>query len=561
MPARAKNNRGCSFLTAIVIVVPFAALLICGGVYSLVSSVAQPGPPATPAPESGLRVAYSPEKGTLFTELVSDFNAQGLKAPGGSPLRVAAVEMASEDMSGAVLRGDLTAISPDSSIWLDQIDRAWMAQNQTDSPLVGETVRYAISPVVIATWEEVARSMGYPDKRIGWEDIIAKARSDSKFGWSHPSTGSASGLLATLAMFYAGAGKTRGLTIEDAKADATLQYVGAVEKTVRHYGEGEWPVIQRLIQDGRQDLDAFVVQEQLVIYYNSQASGNKLVAIYPREGTLWEDHPLAFLESGNLSADDRLTFQKFRDYLVSKPAQDRVLGHGFRPTDLTIPLNGPQSPVSAKNGVNPAEPQTALQIPGPAVVEVVRDVWWYTKRHTNVYLVVDTSGSMQGEKLDAARQALSVFLDQIKGDQERVGIVEFSSSVNNIIPLAELSSSRQALQSDINDLRASGDTALLDAIKAAYDRLQKLGDRERINAVVVMTDGRENNSNISLDRLLSAIKTGNSRGVPVVVFCIAFGDDADMDVLQSIAQAGNGQARQGDLNTIRGLYKILSTYF
>ncbi len=561
MPRRAKNKGGCSLLTVVLIIVPFVALLACGSLYSLVSSVVEPGPSPTPTPESGLRMAYSPEKGVLFTELVGDFNAQNLKAPDGEPLKISAVQMASEDMSDAALRGDLKAISPDSSIWLDQIDRAWMAQNQSDSSVVGETVRYAISPVVIATWENVARSMGYPDKRIGWEDIIAKARSDPKFGWSHPSTGSASGLLATLAMFYAGAGKTRGLTIEDAKADATLQYVGAVEKTVRHYGEGEWPVIQRLIQDGRQDLDAFVVQEQLVIYYNSQASGEKLVAIYPREGTLWEDHPLALLESGSLSADDRLTFQKFRDYLASKPAQERVLSHGFRPTDLTISLNDPQSPVSAKNGVNPAEPQTALQIPGPAVVEVVRNVWWYTKRHTNVYLVVDTSGSMQGEKLDAAREALNVFLDQIKGDQESVGIVEFSSSVNNIIPLAELSGSRQALQSNINDLSAGGDTALLDAIKAAYDRLQKLGDRERINAIVAMTDGRENNSSISLDRLLSVIKSGNSRGVPVVVFCIAFGDDADMGVLQSIAQASNGQARKGDLNTIRGLYKILSTYF
>ena len=58
-----------------------------------------------------------------------------------------------------------------------------------------------------------------------------------------------------------------------------------------------------------------------------------------------------------------------------------------------------------------------------------------------------------------------------------------------------------------------------------------------------MTDGRENNSNTNLDRLLATIKTGNSRGIPVVVFCIAFGSDADMNVLQAIAQASNGQVR------------------
>ena len=79
--------------------------------------------------------------------------------------------------------------------------------------------------------------------------------------------------------------------------------------------------------------------------------------------------------------------------------------------------------------------------------------------------MVDTSGSMQGDKLDAAREALKVFLAQIKGDQERVGIVEFSSQVNNIAPLANLSESRDALLTEIDNLRAGGDTALLDAIK------------------------------------------------------------------------------------------------
>jgi len=49
--------------------------------------------------------------------------------------------------------------------------------------------------------------------------------------------------------------------------------------------------------------------------------------------------------------------------------------------------------------------------------------------------------------------------------------------------------------------------------------------------------------------------------VPVVVFCIAYGDDADMDTLRAIAEASGGDVRRGDPETIRQLYKILSTYF
>ena len=247
-------------------------------------------------------------------------------------------------------------------------------------------------------------------------------------------------------------------------------------------------------------------------------------------------------------------------FLVQSPeAQASVLEAGFRPSDLSIPLDG--SSISPANGADASQPQTTLQMPGPAVVDVVQNAWQYTKRKTNVYLVVDTSGSMEGEKLSAAKVALSEFLGQIKGNQERVGLVEFSSSVNNIDPLDELGNNRQRLGSTVDNLTAGGNTALLDGVRAAYVRLQQQGDPDRINAIVAMTDGLENNSSISLDALRQEIEAGNRDGVPVVIFAIAFGDDADYDTLRSIAEASGGQVRTGDLNTIRQLYKLLSSYF
>jgi uncharacterized protein YegL len=76
-----------------------------------------------------------------------------------------------------------------------------------------------------------------------------------------------------------------------------------------------------------------------------------------------------------------------------------------------------------------------------------------------------------------------------------------------------------------------------------------------------MTDGRENNSYTTIDQLVRQIEEGNRSGVPVVIFCIAYGSDADMWTLEQIANASGGQVRTGDVETIRGLYKILSTYF
>jgi Ca-activated chloride channel homolog len=567
----AQRSSGNVTLTlGVLLTVLFVSIGLCCGGYSLVSKLLNREVP-TPIPPMGqpasLTVAYSPEKVQAFTALVDRFNEQNITTPEGQRMVVDVVELDPEAMVNAVLDETATfqAMTPDSALWLGQLDEAWNAKYGTDeqyAAVVGETVRYGISPVVIAMWEGVAREMGWPERAIGWQDLLTRAQGDPDFSWSHPSTSSASGMLATLAMFYAGANKTRGLTIADAQDQHTLDYVAALEKTVRYYGEGNEPaLIERALQEGRAFLDAFVVQEQMVVYYNTHRGSEqeRLVAVYPAEGVLWEDHPLALLETRDLTPAQRQTFASFRDFLLSPESQQFILRLGYRPASSSISLTGPDSPLTTDNGANPSEPKTALQVPNAGVVEVVHNVWWYTKRHTNVYLVVDTSGSMRGEKLAQAQEALSIFLDQIKGDVERVGMVQFSSNVYNVLYLDELGDNRLMLQAAIDGLEAGGDTALLDAISEAFTRLQKEGDTERINAIVAMTDGRENNSGISLGTLVRQIQRDST--LPVVIFCVAYGDDADLAMLRAIAEPSGGQVLQGDPQTIRDLYKILSTYF
>ena len=498
-------------------------------------------------------------------ELVGKFNDQDLRTGDGRDMAVQLIELAPDAMvEEALAQPRFQAMTPDSSLWIDQLDRRWAAGQQLEEgaiapSVVGESVRFAVSPVVIAMWDDVARKLGWPEQPVSWQDIQQQATRDPNFRWSHPSTNQASGLLATLAEFYAGAGKTRGLTVEDATAQKTTDYVAGVERTVKFYGEGEAAIMERIRQDGRKFLDAFVVQEHLVANYNRQNPGDRLVAVYPAEGTLWADHPLVLLENSGLTDNQRQTFKAFRDFVQGQEAQKLILDAGFRPADLALSLEG--SPLTSANGIDPSQPQTTLQMPGPAVVDVVQNVWQYTKRKTNVYLVVDTSGSMEGEKLDAARAALREFLSQVKSDQERVGLVDFADQIYNFVPLDQLGDNRAALNGAIDNLEAGGGTALLDAVAAAYDDIQQQNDPQRINAIVAMTDGIENSSKINLDQLRRKIERGNQGDVPAVIFTIAFGQDADYDMLRAIAEISGGQVRTGDVETIRQLYKILSSYF
>jgi Ca-activated chloride channel family protein len=561
-PTRRQSTAVVGALIGLLVLVIAGGCLCWAIIQGIARTVGLPGDVIAEDDESrvSLRVAYSPEKEMLFTRLVDNFNGAGHQTADGRDFRVQPIRMAPDAMLQGAINGEFEAMSPDSSIWLHQLDQMYAEKvMDPDAFLVGQTRYYAISPVVIAIWKDAARELGWPNSAIGWNSLVNHAIAHPDFTWSHPSTASASGLLATLAEFYAAAGVTRGLTTEALQQPETIARLQEMERTVSYYGEGEWAIAQQVSERGRDYLDAFVAQEQLVVWLNQQ--GQELVAIYPVEGSLWEDHPLALLEIAGLTNDQRLAFERFAAYLESPEAQSQVLANGYRPADLSLDLKTADSPLEAANGVDPDQPRTTLQLPGAQVIDQVRNVWWLIKRKTNVYLVVDSSGSMEGEKLSNVKEALTVFIDQIEGGEERVGLIEFWGNVDILVPLDRLGDSRGALVSAINGLQAGGDTALLDGVLRAYKELQRLNDPERINAIVVMTDGQENASHISVWDLTDRMQRGNQTGPPVVVFAIAYGRDADYGTLEQLAQATGGQAREGTVETIRELYKILSTYF
>jgi Ca-activated chloride channel family protein len=255
-----------------------------------------------------LTVAVSPVMAPVLSELANEFNKQERRAPDGKSLRVEVTTYDPEAMVSAALSSPpFQAISPDSSLWLDRLEQQWAAGDaDADSnaamPIAQRRIasqqRYAVSPIVLAAWEDVARRLGWPDQPVSWQDVQQRATQDPDFKWSHANTKHASGLLAVLAEFYAGAGLTRGLTVDAATDPATLDYVQAVEGSVRFYGENEDQVVARLREEGRNFLDLFVAQERVVIDWNRQNADDRLVALYPAEGTLWTDHPLALLELG-----------------------------------------------------------------------------------------------------------------------------------------------------------------------------------------------------------------------------------------------------------------------
>ena len=202
-----------------------------------------------------------------------------------------------------------------------------------------------------------------------------------------------------------------------------------------------------------------------------------------------------------------------------------MLQSGYRPADLTIDLKTAPSPFANNGAVDTLQPQTLLSLPSTPLMEMVLNVWRYTKRPANLYLVVDTSESMEGDKLAKTKAALHAFVAQIEGERDRIGLMEFGSEVKNFGSLQQLDNEgRSRLSQEVESMKAGGYTALVDAVWTAHTALQSIDDLEAINTIVVMTDGRDNDSETRLRDLQLAM--GDAQ-VPVVIYTIAFGRDAD----------------------------------
>lgn len=550
---------------------------------------------AWPSNSATLTVAVSPTMAVSLRERAGRFNGLRLRTPDGEMMQVELVTRSSREMVGESLQQPgFQAVVPDSSLWLDLIDVRWaklfpMESGSFPASRVGQSTLFAVSPVVIAVQLDAAQQLGWPHQSIGWKEVHARAAAPSKaFRWGHPSPESTSGVAATLSKFYAGADITRGLTAEIATRPDVIDYVRRAERSALVLSAGGRARPEFKQEEGRVHgeegesnglFDAFVTQEQSVIAWNQSSdrglswlssegfagrifSDGQLVAIYPKEGTLWADYPFALLELDGragpaVTRNQRSTYRAFTRYLLSKDSQYALLEAGFRPVDLAIELMAEPSPFAETGTVDPLSPQTLLPLPPQPVLEIVLDAWRLSMRPVNVILVVDTSESMNGSKLARAKTALQGFVDQIQGDHDRIGLVEFGSGVKQYGALQWLDAEgRSQVLHMIESMEAGGSTRLIDAVWAAHSELKDLVDSDATYAIVVMTDGRDNDSERRLRALQRDIQGAQN---PVSVHTVAFGRDADAGLLEDLARIGNGQFYRADETTIEEIYRQIAT--
>lgn len=116
-------------------------------------------------------------------------------------------------------------------------------------------------------------------------------------------------------------------------------------------------------------------------------------------------------------------------------------------------------------------------------------------------IVLDTSGSMAGEKIAAARQALDRFLDELLAPEDEVFIYRFSSDP---ILVQSWTSDRRLLKRALGHLRAAGGTALYDTVAEAVP-LAETG-HHRKKALLIISDGNDTSSRAGVGEVRQLIR-------------------------------------------------------
>jgi len=343
---------------------------------------------------------------------------------------------------------------------------------------------------------------------------------------------------------------------------------------VVHYGDITLTFLNNLYRNDARGTaltytSAVAVEEKSVIDYNTgnpdgitdpgekpRAPKVPLVAIYPKEGTLFSDNPFIVLNAPWVTPAERDGARAFERFVQEPENQQRVVEYGFRPGNPEVAAG---APIERANGVDPLQPQNVLGVPEPAVLAKVLDLWAQQRKSARVMLVIDVSGSM-GEpaddrgntKLDLAKQAAIAAMAQFKAEDE-VSLRIFSTEISraaptdylDLVPFGSISANRELIASRIRSLVPTQGTPLYTVAGASYNALRETYDPKRINAVVLLTDGRnEDPRNRDVDRLLSDLRAGSEgqSSTPVRIFPIAYGKDADLGVLRRIAEATNAAA-------------------
>jgi Ca-activated chloride channel family protein len=427
---------------------------------------------------------------------------------------------------------------------------AYPALALTTKPIAREKLFY--SRVALGVKEAKLRALGWDAFAPTWADI-AKAAGDGKlrYAMTNP-TSSNTGMSALFAVASAVAVKTEDLRAEEINVKVLTSFLSGQKLTA---GSSGW-LADAFVKDAG-GLDAMVNYEAVIVRTNEKLGArDKLVLVYPRDGVISADYPL-MLRNANRQDD----YNKLVAAFKAEPFQRDVASQAFlRPVLSDVPL----APGLSKAAVAELSFPNRLEVID-AVLGSAQSQW---RRPAVSVFVLDVSGSMRGERLDAMKSALKTLAGAEAGtasaryarfqSRERVVLISFSDQVDPGVVVDFDPSGIEAARSQViryaDDLHVKGGTAIYAALLQAQAILtQELErDSERFASIVLLTDG-ENNGGPDLNSFM------NRNPKSARIFPILFGEASPAD-MKKLAEFSGGRVFDGRQASLGAVFKEIRGY-
>ena len=147
-------------------------------------------------------------------------------------------------------------------------------------------------------------------------------------------------------------------------------------------------------------------------------------------------------------------------------------------------------------------------------------------------IVLDTSGSMSGEKIDRAKKSVIRMIREMR-DEDEVAFVRYSDQAELMQPLARVSSVRESLIRRVDGLRADGGTFIAGGLTSAKSALSQVA-KGRVRRVALVSDGLDG-SRAQSHQIASGLAESG-----VTTSALGIGLDFDEAYMSDVASAGHG---------------------
>ncbi len=443
---------------------------------------------------------------------------------------------------------------PEYEVWLPD-SGVWTARTKVlgDGVPVTPAGNVAFTPVTLAVSPDAGRALGWPRKTYTWALLADAATASDKvlLGTADPAR-SATGLLA-LAGISASAGRQG--------PDAQTRVAATAKVLAQRVTTEDAQVVRTLTAGGSARTGAAFLSEQAAYTHNATAQAD-VELFYPEDHALRLDYPFHLVDEPRLSTDEGRAAMRFLALLGEDSSRTTLAEHGFRSVDVAVPdtlvrTAGGRSP-------QPSTPGRAALAPlPPAAVDEALGMWTITLQSARLTTVVDVSGSMESpvpgrgteSRLDVTKASLLRAIGQFTPEDE-IGLWEFAADLDGprdyrrLVPTTRLGApapggdtQRTRLSKAFKALRTvpDGSTGLYDTVLAAYKEAQASYVKGKFNALVVLTDG-SNQDPVSISRatLISELQKTSDPLRPVALIAIAVGPDADRKEVDEIAKTTGG---------------------